>query len=401
MELRHKHLASKCDVGARVMTVATGLAIPVSTALASLCVVVAMVLWLAGGNYQDKFVAIRQNHVVIVALSLFFLYIIGTSYSSASFPGMLEAVVKSTKLLMIAVWASLFKEAVWRRRGLLAFAVGMVLTLILSYLGALGLAMPWRDLPQDGAFKSRITQNFLMALFAYGLAHEAVRNKRIRWPLIALIGLAVMNMVFVVHGRTGYVVLAGLISLFLYRQLKWRGIVWSVVVIAFLGGIGYSLSREFRGRMDAVVAHIRGLENEGGGTSEWYRGEFFKRSVGIIRQHPVFGTGTGSFSREYAQSGGAAEIEGAGNPHSEYLNVTVQLGVLGLGLLIYLFYTQWRRSYELSADFGAYGQGLVVGYGIGCLFNSFLMDFTEGHAFAYFSGLLFAEDRRASKREVE
>lgn len=387
------------------MTVATGLAIPVSTSLTSLCVVVVAVLWLVRGNYQEKIVGILHNRVVIVALSLFLLYIIGTSYSSASPPAMLEAVIKNTTLLMIAVWASLFGEAGWRRRGLLAFAVGMILTLILSYLGALGLWMPWRDVPQwqsgAGAFKSRITQNFLMALFAYGLAEEAVWNKRIRWSLIALIGLAVMNMLFVVHGRTGYVVLAGLISLFLYRRLKWRGIVLSVVVVALLGGIGYSLSREFRDRIDAVVTHIRGLENEGGRTGEWYRIEFFKRSVAIIRQHPFFGTGTGSFGHEFEQIGDAVKIGGAGNPHSEYLNVTVQLGVLGLGLLIYLFYTQWRRSYELSTDFGAYGQGLVIGYAIGCVFNSFLMDFTEGHAFAYFSGLLFAEDRRARKREVE
>jgi hypothetical protein len=35
-------------------------------------------------------------------------------------------------------------------------------------------------------------------------------------------------------------------------------------------------------------------------------------------------------------------------------------------------------------------QGVVVAMAIGCVFNSLLLDFTEGHAFVYLTGVLFA-----------
>jgi O-antigen ligase len=79
------------------------------------------------------------------------------------------------------------------------------------------------------------------------------------------------------------------------------------------------------------------------------------------------------------------------NPHNEYLNITIQLGVIGLASLLYLFYCEWRVAASLTTTHERQlARGLVITFVIGCLFNSLLMDHTEGLLFAWASGLLFA-----------
>jgi O-antigen ligase len=79
------------------------------------------------------------------------------------------------------------------------------------------------------------------------------------------------------------------------------------------------------------------------------------------------------------------------NPHDEYFLVMGQQGVVGLALLIALFLTQWRSAPRLGDRADALlARGLVLAMASGCLFNSFLLDHTEGLAFSWLSALLFS-----------
>nr|MBT6354039.1 hypothetical protein [Pelagibacteraceae bacterium] len=80
------------------------------------------------------------------------------------------------------------------------------------------------------------------------------------------------------------------------------------------------------------------------------------------------------------------------NPHSEYLIIGVQLGVIGILALLYLFTIQGFSSFKIKDKEKKYlAQGLVVLILIGCIFNSLLMDSRDGHFWAYFSALLFSD----------
>ena len=79
------------------------------------------------------------------------------------------------------------------------------------------------------------------------------------------------------------------------------------------------------------------------------------------------------------------------NPHNEYLLITVQVGVAGFALLLYLFYTQWRHAVKLPGLFEQdAARGLVLTIAVTSLFNSPLHDHTEGLFFAFASAMLFA-----------
>jgi O-antigen ligase len=79
------------------------------------------------------------------------------------------------------------------------------------------------------------------------------------------------------------------------------------------------------------------------------------------------------------------------NPHNEYLLIAIQIGLIGLASLLYLFYRQWQVAGRLAQPlYRDLARGMVLMFVVGCLFNSLLVDHTEGLLFAWMSALLFA-----------
>jgi O-antigen ligase len=69
----------------------------------------------------------------------------------------------------------------------------------------------------------------------------------------------------------------------------------------------------------------------------------------------------------------------------------VQLGLLGLAGLLFLFVTHWRLSPDLATPLESHlARALLLTMAVGCLFNSWLLDHTEGLLFAWLTGVLFA-----------
>jgi O-antigen ligase len=88
----------------------------------------------------------------------------------------------------------------------------------------------------------------------------------------------------------------------------------------------------------------------------------------------------------------------ATNPHNQYLLTAIDLGLLGFGLLLYLFYRQWRLAKMLpSALERNLAHGLLLAIMSGCLFNSLLLDHSEGLLYGWMSGLLYAGLKLNSK----
>jgi O-antigen ligase len=85
------------------------------------------------------------------------------------------------------------------------------------------------------------------------------------------------------------------------------------------------------------------------------------------------------------------------NPHNMYLLVLVQFGVLGLVLLVFLLYTQWRCARRLHGRTDiVLAYAVVITIALGGLFNSMLIDHTESMFFAWMSGLLYGGLRRTA-----
>jgi O-Antigen ligase len=240
-------------------------------------------------------------------------------------------------------------------------------------------------------FKNYITQGIFLSLAAYFLAVQLVHHHtRWRWLYSVGVLLILYNIVYMTQGRTGYLILASLILLLMYQLYHTRGLWLGVILVTFLSLFAYQTSDKVYERIEKVSTGFQDYA-KGEETSVPMRISFIKNSVMLITQHPLLGAGTGSFSHQYEQLARPQGIKTTANPHNEYLMIAVQWGLLGTGVFISLLYQLLRTSFRLTSPYGWMAQGLVMTMAVGCLFNSFLLDTTEGHLFAYLVGLFWGE----------
>lgn len=374
------------------LIIAIGVSIPVSTVLTNIFTFSALVFLIFEGQYKEYLQILRKNTIAWIAAIFFALVLIGTLYSPASFKTLLSVVSKYRELAFITVFILLFQEDKSRYWGIQAFIITMIITLFLSYLIAMTGWQMGKGTPSNPiVFKNHITQGILMSLAAYFLAVQAWQNEKWRKWRAGIALLAIYNVVFMTQGRTGYVALACLILLFFYQCYTFRGIWIGLIFIAILSATAYFHSNTVKTRIAEASKDVQKYQQGQTVGSIALRLEFLKNGAILSLQNPILGGGTGSFEQAYRQLAKRTGIRFTNNPHNEYLMISVQWGALGLAIFLYLLYQQWRLSYKLNQENQWLAQGLVMSMVIGCLVNSLLLDFTEGHLYAYFTALFYAK----------
>lgn len=372
-----------------------GFSLPLSTALDNLFYWAIIVIWLLAGDWQEKLRRLRQNPAALVIGLLLLLALAGITWSSVGARESMEYFGKYAALILALCLISLPLDIAMRRRAFLGFCLAIGVTFVTSYAFRLGL-LPghWfpKALPDNPAvFKLHITHGFFMAIGAYILLIGALQAQalRLRWGLGIAAAFAAAN-VFIVQGRTGYIVLATLLTYLFVHRFRWRGAV-AALVLFVLGGI---VAQQFpdsalTSRVTQALTEMRSWESgRPDDTSMGLRMQWAATSLQIIKDHPLFGVGTGGFAHAYR----AASPEGliaTTNPHNQYLLTAAQLGLAGLLVLLALFWTLWRLSKGLDAPERLLARGLLLAYAVGSLFNSLLFDHAEVRFFAWSMGLLF------------
>ncbi len=377
--------------------IALGVSIPISVALDNILLVLVAVLWLAGGSLRKKVEIAAVNPVAIAALALFGMLLVGLAYgirNPGDGPGYLG---KYLDLLFIPLFLALFQGAATRARALFALAATLAVIVILSF------AIKLSGLPENSlilghagnpvVFKQHLTHGILVAfgafLFAQLAIHAATRRARLIWSSLAV--LATLNVVLLIQGRTGYVVLAALALYLGFAQFRWRGLAAALVLLAAIASVLAWVPGPLEQRLKQGVSELgEWRPGQATATSIGLRLEFYRNSIEIVREHPVLGVGTGGFPKAYADKVRGTPQAATQNPHNEYLMIAAQIGLVGLALLVHLFWQQWRLAARLATPMEAHlARALVIAIAIGSLFNSLLLDHTEGLLYAWLTGLLY------------
>ncbi|MBI1175186.1 MAG: hypothetical protein GC139_07970 [Sideroxydans sp.] len=393
----------------RVCAIALGCVIPLSVVLDNLLLVVLLALMLVGHGRTILQTAVG-NPVARASILLFVLLLLGMAYGDTPLQAAAGILGKYADLAFVPLLMVILLDERTRYRALAGFLAVMLATALLSWLVGLHM-LPvskwmWTYTADNPAiFRSSITQNILMAFaaFLFGLKARDSRNRNARWALAIAALLAGGSVLFMVQGRTGYLVMLALMVYLGYmtvarrlqrhgRHIGWRETAGIGVLALVVVASAYQLSPRLHGRVDQVVTEYQAWRPDVNSvTSTGERLEFYYNTLMLVRQHPLFGVGTGGFAAAYAKQVQGTGITPTHNPHNEYLLVTVQVGLPGLLLLLYLFYTQWRTASRLPGLFERdAARGLVLAIAISCLFNSPLLDHTEGLFAAFMSALLFA-----------
>ena len=396
LTLREKFNAG-CDSTGRWSVIALGASIPVSTALDNMLMGLVILCWLLGGHWAGHFQDIRKNAVSIAALVLFGLLCAGTLYPAAH-P---DVLLKYIDLLLVPAFVCFFQTESTRRRALQLFCFAAFASIIVSYLAHFNLLEGFQYLPRTAenptGFKNSITHSIIVSIAAYIFAVMAVEehSRKRRLVYIALSAIAVHNVIFMVFGRTGYVAVAAMFVYLAMARFGRRGLLQAGIALILVFVAAYATSVTFHHRIDAAVSEAENWRNgDTSATSVGLRLEWYAMTLDIIRDRPLGGFGTGSFPEVYARAVEGSNLIATTNPHNEYLLMMVQLGVIGLIGLLYLFWQAWLTAAQLTPPRYRYlARGLVLTFASGCLFNSLLIDHTEGLLFAWMTGLLFAAPR--------
>jgi len=388
----HQHLNALSDTlrfASRICVILVAFSLPLSTALTNIFLLLAIVLNVLAGNWSAQYQLIARNRTAVLFLSFFALFVIGVFYSVAPFHDAFKMLLKYDKLIFAVLLLPLFVEVQVRRYAIYAFILAMILTMILSYSTTFGWLTLHGGLGAPAVFKGHIAASFLLAMAAYFFAYFYLNNKKYRWLWGVLFLIAVHNVLFLSMGRAGYVVFGALMMLLLWQHYGWKGLWSAIMIVTVLGCVTFFISNNFRTRLESIVSDVHAFSQGQDYSSVGLRLEFVQNSLKLIKERPILGYGTGSFTQEYATLKPKSGISTT-NPHNEYLNVTVQLGLVGLLLLLCLFYVQWRDSRLLPRDMQCFVQAIIVAIAVGCFANSWLMDTTEGHFYIYFMALAFA-----------
>ncbi len=391
-------IQNKFDDLAKWMAIPIGFTLPISTAADNILLYLALLFFLLGGHYQLKLRTLAANPVAVATLLLVSALLLGGLYGNATWSEVHHYWRKYASLLAILFLIPLFQNQRSREYALNGFMLAMALTLFLSCVIATGWFADhgWFQGSMDNAFvfKLHITQNVFMAFFAYALALKAKYAVQKKWRLAfgAAALLAAFNVLFMVQGRTGYVALTVLLTYFCFRWLRWKGLALAVLAGISVVCAGYFLSATLSERVDLVFQETSAWKpGHGAISSSGLRMDYWTNSLHIIHDHPLLGVGTGGFEKAYAGKIQGTNMAPSNNPHNQFLLITVQLGVVGLGLLLLLFFQQWRTATGLPTLFEQdMARGMLLTIMSGSLLNSLLLDHAEGLFFAWMSGVLFA-----------
>lgn len=402
------------DEFAKIALVGVFISFPISLALANLLMALTLFFWITSGNYNKRWISVREHPLTWPAIGMFALVIFGTIYSSAPTDSIINTVGKYTKFLFIPIALSLLIESKWRKRCILAFCFAMIITLISSYAG-IWLEIPWSKTRYQNnwgadhtVFKDYIAQGiflstFILLLFALFLSEQ-------RWGIKLLISLitalAMINILFMLNGRTGYFALFFGITFFVWKynlKLSHKFIFIAAVLLGFL--VVYSSSNIFETRINQGYTELLDTINKPINqdpnkiTSINARVDMWRISVQHIVENPILGTGTGSYStlaKRSFQSEEMLNVTGV-HPHNQFLLFGVELGLLGMFGFIFYLYRASTCGRKMSQIDQARLYGFIGIMIVDSLFHGSLWLATENHHFTFMLALLCSQKEADSR----
>ena len=369
--------------------------LPLSTSITGVLFPLAAVLSLFSDRWQKKWCAIISHPVAIFLVAFVLLYVVGVFYSPAPQQDILHRFSKLSTLVCAATLLMGFVcEPYWQRYILNAFLIAMLVTLTLSYIKYFShpLWLSHSRFDHASVFKDHIVQNFLMVVSAFIFLYQYTRKFNFRWLYGLLAIAAIFNVLFISDGRSGYFIFGALLLYTGILHFGWRGLFSSLLIAAVLSILAFNLSNEFRLRIIQIFSDAEHYQQGLVNTSVGIRIQSIKNAYLLFKEKPWLGHGTGSFRTVYTTlSQDRTEATGIISlAYNSYLNIGVELGILGIAFILLNFILQWQYSFLLSEEYRYLMKILLISMTIGCLANPWLSDTTELHLYALFLVISFS-----------
>lgn len=346
-------------------------------------------IWGAAGTARATLVL-----MLVLALSL--------SWSEATWPGAFSAWAKHGKLLLIPVILGMLRSRQEALLALACFGAGQLFLLTSTWLLYAGAPLPWAisrehaSQASHAVFSSYLDQSIMTSIAAAIAWHlrEHIPGRHGKAIAITTILAAFACVFLIFKGRTGHVVAVAMISLALFWELPKR-FRWAIVLITPLLLLALFIgSSKVRERLEESRIDILAFDQKNdASTSTGIRLNLWQRSLQAMAERPWIGYGVGSWEMQYnrMQKKFLPEHQPIkGNPHQEYLLWGVELGILGIALILGFMASIYRDAIGMPVPYRRTLLSVLLGLALACLFNCSLYDALIGDFFCLTLGLLLA-----------
>lgn len=362
-----------------------GLAICTSTSVLSISYTAIAVLVLFRSNFIINFKLAFHSWYVIGGLLFYLVFLVAVLWTNAAFHDTWKMLVRLIAYLLLPLFFMAFNINNSSRILLKGFLIGAIFSCALSILSFIfhhHILYGIRDNTWV-VFHGHILHNAFLSVAAgfylWGLLDPGLGKKAQIWFLAAYL-LCFIDVIFIVNGRTGQLMLMVMSAFIIIYRFKLKGglilIGASIIIIPLL----YFSPMIQKGIKDYRTDSQK-YESGNSLTSVGLRYEFRRNSIQLIKHSPLIGYGTGSFKSVYQNYTNFTGLRATVNPHCDWLWIGVETGGLGIiAYLLFLFLTIFCLN-KLSAYYRCMGYTLLLGYLLAGLQNSFFIDNVTGVSF--------------------
>lgn len=332
---------------------------------------------------------LKDNSTALICTTLFIWMAISISWSSAESNYSIKMLSKYREFLLIPLFMIYFSINSIRKKTFGVLYIALLLSLIFSYLIHFDIVNFWDN---QHSIKNRIFHGISTAFFAYMSLQAMLAYKKYRFVFVLIFLTTIHNLFFIENGRTGYILICTLTILFCWQQWKIKGLL-------VLLGTGSAIAALVILYTD--LSHLRLFNNpDANVNSEVFnlstiqqidiRIEYYVFSLLAFMDSWVLGHGIGGFPQAYLDQHSliASHWEPTVNSHNEYLQISVQTGILGLILFLSFLISilcNRRNKPILQQQFQT---ALATTFIISCMFNSSFMDHGDGTLFMILTALI-------------
>ncbi len=339
--------------------------LPLSKNISNIFFTLVIIFFFLNGNIKDKINFILKDKV-IVSILLFILvhivWLIGTDHFEYA-----QTKISYMKhfLSIIIIVTMISKEYITKI--IATFVLSMLFSEICSYLIFFGFIEPFNNATRINPVPFMLNHGFYstflsltLGILLFNLFKKELKFNYLNKFIALFFSITIIFNILIISSRLGYILLFAVIfsmTIILFRKHIFKTIILTIFVISIFYSIAYKNISNFQIRVNQAIQHTQQIFIEQDyTTSEGIRFGFYKYSLEVLKDSPIFGVGTGDHINyikdkiiDYKYSKPMLNILNLGensNLHSDYFDILVQFGLIGLVVFLNIFYQILKYKQE-------------------------------------------------------
>ncbi|MGM0608069.1 MAG: O-antigen ligase family protein [Candidatus Muiribacteriota bacterium] len=378
---------------------------PLGVAPANIITTLILLFFLVSGEYKAKFREIKNNKVAVALLLFFSLFVLGFLWSS-NIQEAFYILRKQRRFLLIPCMLFYYKKEKFIKY-INAYLLSVLVMLFFSFLLYFNFSPPDYFVTNSSRFTPfhhHVNHGIFISIGFFIVGFRIIKNLKSKMlffyvPLAFLMGFNIL----ITRGRTGHLALFFAVFFLLLKLFKINSIKRVFLCLIFTIILIVSFFKFLPAEYTRVNEMLRDFKriSEAQSSRDYAhivtgRGSFWLACIELWKDNKILGTGQGDFKEEFIKKHKDmfnSKPRWPNNPHSFYLLTLARHGILGVVILLFVFYQMYIFAFkDKNNEFFLFRLFFITTF----LFINFFDIYFENHAvfnlFAMWTPLLFKRE---------